>query len=310
MKSSKLTLILAGTALILNSCDESSGNLHYSEAIDESAHYEKTALESDDTEKSILSSTSATYTDDNRRFIRRADVELEVHDVYESTIKIESKISELGGFVEQSKLNSFINQTSIFPISSDSAVEVRKYKVSNQMTLRLPHNQLNTFLISLGDEVQFLNHRKISADDVHLDLLSNQMEKERLSESNKEMELLKDANGKTSEKQEVIAEISKNNLIINQEALDTLKTMDDIEFSTITLFLSEKEKIAQTTVINPNSYTDKFRPSFFSGVWTSIKGGFYLLQSLLLALLYIWPIIILAVLGLAFFRQHKNRKTV
>lgn len=272
---------------------------------------EYTVAESDSAESQIMSSSAATYRDEKRKFIRKADVEMEVKNVYESTQKIESKAMALGGFVENSSLSSHIYHKEIFPISSDSAMEVRKYRMENDLVLRIPQMELHSFLISLGDEIEFLHHRRIEAKDVQLELLLADLEKERMNQKNRDLNQLKDESGKIKNKQEVIADLDQNTQNQNHQTIGRLNTEDQIAYSTIYLNIKEKEKIAQSLVINPKTYQDKYRPDFLYSAWNSVKGGFFLLQNLFIGLLYIWPLILIGLLISLLVRQQlKKRKTI
>ncbi len=308
MKSFKIFL-LAVLFCFLNSCERKAESYDggYSESVLESAAVASDTLMDTDVEKITempLSSTAATYQDSDREFVRTADLSMEVENVYASTTKIESKVSELGGFVTKSNLESRVWTNQTFPVTKDSAVEVKKYNVENQMTVRIPQRELGNFLNSLGEEMTFLNFRNISADDVSLDFVLAELEKDRMNLTHQKLDKLENQTGKIPEKQSVVTNSDHNQSEINFQKVATMKLKDEVAYSSVSLLISEKEKIAQTMVINPQSYDDKFRPEFTYRAGNSIKEGFYFFQNLLIGLLYIWPLWIVGIMVFLFVRYQ------
>src|SRR5690606_23316383 len=150
-----------------------------------------------------------------------------------------------------------------FPVSQDSAVEVKKYLVNNEMILRIPQKELGNLLNALGEEIEFLHFRNISADDVSLNLMLDELETNRLNQTNEKLDVAHQNSGKTLDRQKVIHDMNKNQHEINQNKITNLKLRDDVAFSTLSLYVSEKEKFAQSMIINPKSYNTQFKPDFF-----------------------------------------------
>lgn len=297
MKSLKIIIVFLFIGLTINSCHQESPD-YLSEDI------QKLTEDADD---NVLSSTAATYQDDSRKFVRKADVSIEVENVYRSTTNIERKLSNLNGFVEKSELDSRVNSRQTFPVNADSAIEVKRYTVNNYMTVRLPHENMNEFLLSLGEEMVFLNHRNISAEDIGLTLEWAKLEQNRLNQSNDELKDLNNQKGKINDKKDVIQTAADNKLAANHQKIKSLELDDQVNFSSIQIQIREKEKIAETMVFNSKTYTDKYRPDFFYSLGKSLQGGFYLLQTLLLGLLYIWPLWIIAILIFIMVKSLKKR---
>ncbi|SMC53158.1 DUF4349 domain-containing protein [Moheibacter sediminis] len=243
-----------------------------------------------------LSSTVATYQDPERKFIRTADLSMEVENVYKSTTTIEKNLAEIGGFVTQSNLTSNIISTETFAVDTDSAKEVKKYSVQNSMTVRVPQMQLGNFLNSLSSEMKFLNFRNIAAEDVSLSFIMSGLEKGRLDKTSGKLDKITDESGRISDKQNIVNDVDEKQSQINHHKISTMKMKDNVAYSSVTLFLTEKEKIAETMIINPKSYDQKYRTGFWYRAENSIQDGFYFSQTLLVGLLYLWPLWIFACL--------------
>lgn len=297
MKTFKLTIITLTSLFIFNSCQHENSKEEYGEASAAAAEY----IESDSSEENEssvpMSSTAATYEDGKRKLIRKADISMEVKDVYNSTTSIENKLAGMGGFVMESGLRNKILRKDTYPISSDSAVEVKRYRAVNDMTLRIPFAELGNFLISLGEEMEFLDYRNISIDDVTLDLMMSKLEKDRLNQTNSKLDNLNKEPGKTTDKREVINDTDANVSQINQNIIIKEKLNDEIAFSTVSIRLTEKEKLTETKVINAAGYSNKYHPGFLSQAGTSLMGGLRLFQSLIISLLYIWPLWVIALVS-------------
>jgi hypothetical protein len=251
-----------------------------------------------------VSSTAATYQDEERQFVRTADVSMEVKNVYNSTMRIESKLAQIGGFVTNSQLESRILSKENFAVSQDSAMEVKKYRVSNQMSMRIPQKELGNFLNSLGEEIEFLHYRNITVDDVSLNFVLSELENNRLNSTHDKLENIQNKNGEIQDNQDVVNNMDRNKSEINQKKVATMKLKDEVAYSSLTLGISEKEKISETLIINPKTYEDKFRPSFWYRAGISVQDGFYFFQSILVAALYIWPLWLIGILFFFFLRTQ------
>lgn len=292
MKKLKIILPAAFLLIMLNSCEQKNAHETSEYATEESVAVDSSMVDAaaNASAEAPLSSTAATHQDPDRKFIRTADLSMEVENVYKSTTTIENKLAEIGGFVTQSNLQSNVISQEIFPIDADSAKEVKKYTVNNSMTVRVPQMQLGNFLNSLSTEMKFLNFRNIAAEDVSLSFIMSELEKGRLDKTSGKLEKINEQNGKIADKQEIINDVDDKQSQINQNKISTLKLKDDVAYSSVTLLLTEKEKIAETMVINPKSYDQKYRTGFWYRAGNSIQDGFYFFQTLLVGLLYLWPL--------------------
>lgn len=297
-----IVIVIFSSVILLTACETGTNSESYSEDSVAVSDEIKTADSIYGESDSPLNSTAATYQNENRDLIRTADLNMEVENVYQSTQKIEMKIAELGGFVSQSNLESSVLSQEIFAVDSDSALEVKKYRVSNQMTLRVPQRELGNFLNSLSNEIEFLYFRNISAEDVSLNFVQAELEKERIGSANQKLEEISQENGKIKEKQSVANQMDNHNSDANLQMINTLRLKDEVAFSTVSLLITEKEKIAETMVINPVHFEDKYKPEFGYRAKNSLKEGFYLFQTICIGLLYLWPVWTLGCLVFLFFR--------
>lgn len=242
-----------------------------------------------------------------RKIIKKADVSMEVKDVYESTQKIENKVTELGGLVENSNLETSTFFEKTYPISTDSAVEVKKYSVSNLMTVRIPENELANFLNLINQEIVFLNARRISAEDISNNFYLSQLEQERSSTTAGKLDKLSVDNGKIDDRKSVIMAADNQQKNINNQIVNQLNMNNKVAYSTVSLLLSEKDKVAETPVVNLKNYEDKYKPGFGSQVAKSLTNGYDLFLSILYGLIYLWPLWSFAGIGFLMFKMIRKK---
>ena len=282
------TFILAG---LLSSCKkyETVGSANEAEMTVDSA-----AVVSD----SI--SMAATQEVEGKRFIKNADVEMEVKDVYDATIAIEKNLKEIGGFVTNSKMNALISSEETFPISDNEAKLVKKFRQVNTMEVRVPTVKLGEFLDFVNKSNLFLHTRNISAEDVSSNIMMAKLEEKRMQKTEKNIEKIKNNSEKVS--------LADGNLQEqNIQKLETFNLNDNLKYSTVTLNLSEpSDRISTIAIANTKNIDNQYRYNFFYDIKNAIVQGFYLIQQLIVALFTIWPFILIAGLVFYFWRKRKQ----
>lgn len=245
-------------------------------------------------------SMAATQEVEGKRFIKNADVEMEVKDVYDATIAIEKNLKEIGGFVTNSKMNALISSEETFPISDNEAKLVKKFRQVNTMEVRVPTVKLGEFLDFVNKSNLFLHTRNISAEDVSSNIMMAKLEEKRMQKTEKNIEKIKNNSEKVS--------LADGNLQEqNIQKLETFNLNDNLKYSTVTLNLSEpSDRISTIAIANSKNYDNQYRYNFIYDVKNAIVEGFYLIQQLIVALFTIWPFILIARLVFYFWRKRKQ----
>lgn len=245
-------------------------------------------------------SMAATQEVEGRRFIKKADVEMEVKDVYDATIAIEKNLKEIGGFVTNSKMNALISSEETFPISDNEAKLVKKFRQVNTMEVRVPTVKLGKFLDFVNKSNLFLHTRNISAEDVSSNIMMAKLEEKRMQKTEKNIEKIKNNSEKVS--------LADGNLQEqNIQKLETFNLNDNLKYSTVTLNLSEpSDRISTIAIANTKNIDNQYRYNFFYNIKNAIVEGFYLVQQLIVALFTIWPFILIAGLVFYFWRKRKQ----
>ncbi|MBF4506055.1 DUF4349 domain-containing protein [Flavobacterium sp. JLP] len=255
----------------------------------------------------VSSSAAVEKKDSKQKFIRTADIKFKVKSVVKSTYAIENATQKFGGFVTYTNLQSNIHDQIKTKISQDSTLETTKYSVENNITIRVPNTQLDTVIKTIAKQIDFLDFRIIKADDVSLKLLANQLSQKRSKVSEKRVEKAIDAKGK---KINDIIE-AENSLDDKKEAndnrtIDNLSMQDQINFSTISLQLYQNETIKQEITAGERD-SAFYKPNLGIQIFDSLKTGWYILQSILVFFLNLWPFILI-ILGSIFVYKKYGKK--
>jgi Domain of unknown function (DUF4349) len=245
--------------------------------------------------KSVVSSNAAVEPKKtDRKFIRTADIKFKVKNVPQSTYAIENATNNFGGFVTNTNLQSSISEKDETKISQDSSVVTTKYTVENNITIRVPNTKLDTVIKTIAKQIDFLDYRVIKADDVSLKLLANELAQNRNSNHENRLANAIDTKGK---KLNVIVS-AEDNLEAKKEQNDTsklenLSLNDQVNFSTLTLQLYQRETVKQEKIAN----AIVFRQNFGSQILDSIQTGWLLLEGIISFVAQLWSLILIAFLA-------------
>ena len=72
-------------------------------------------------------SVAATQTVEGKQFVKTAELDMEVKDVYGATISIEKHLISLGGFVTKSRMEAQTLSENTYNISDESSMLIRKF---------------------------------------------------------------------------------------------------------------------------------------------------------------------------------------
>ena len=264
---------------------------------------EEKAVMSADTTAVLSSNAAVASKDTERKFVRTADLKFKVKNVAKSTFAVESIIRKHGGFVTFTDLKSNINDQETTQVSQDSLLETTRYTVDNTITLRVPNTQLDSVLIAIAKEVDFLDSRLIKADDVALQLLSNTLAQKRLSKSQKRIENGIDTKGKklnditTAEDKVLDRATQSDDTIIKNLSLE-----DQVNFSTVTLYLYQRETVKKELVFNEKN-SNAYRPHIGLQLLDSFKTGWYMLEGILAFVAQLWSLLLLAIIAFVVYKR-------
>ena len=245
-------------------------------------------------------SMAATQEVEGKKFVRKADVNMEVSDVYQATIYIENTLKEMGGFVTSSNYRSDVLEENIFPQSEEKSLYVRKYTTKNQMEVRVPTEKLSDFLKLLNDKSIFLRERTITAEDVSANVKMAELERQRMEKHKNQLS----QQTNTTKNAEAV---NDNERELNYQKINDFNLADELKYSTVSIYLSEpKFKISQEEMPNIRSLEDKYKGSFWYDFKEAFVDGFYGFQKFLILAANAWMFILAGILGVFVWKNRKK----
>jgi hypothetical protein len=293
MKTTYIRLSLAGILILgMYSCKKGE-----TMADDEAAASKDSAMAVSDSV-----SSAATMTVKDKQFIKTADINMEVKDVYDATVSIEKSVQELGGFVTHSDLKSNVISENTYNTSDDEAVLVKKYQSENTMQVRVPTARLGELLTLVNNKKLFLNSRSIHAEDVTSGIKYAEMEGKRIKKTGENINQLKTNKDKVNMSNHNMAEG-------NLQQMANMEVTDQLKYSTVDIYIKEpKVRIATIAVTNTESIDDKYTFDFLYSLKSAFVQGFYLIQKIVVGLVAVWPFILIGAVILYIVRKKKPVK--
>ena len=223
-----------------------------------------------------------------RKFMRAAEMQYRTKSVEKTTELVENWTRQYGGFVLLSALSTSVDNTNTSPVGSDSLLENTIFTIHNTMTLRVPNQYFDTLLNKINGTVDFLELRKLSADDVSLTMLGNKIQ---TANARTTAQRLRNAIDRSSKKLGEMTEAERIALetqnSADEAAMRNLKLQDRVDFCTVEARIYQRPIVQQRTILNLNKYID-YSPPFFSRVWEAISGGWFAIQEIIIALIHLW----------------------
>ena len=253
-----------------------------------------------------LTSSATTYVDSERKFVRTADAQFRVKDVYQSAIAIENIVANQGGFVLSNQIKADTDNVSRYRIGNAKLLELAEYTVRGNLSVRVPSDKTQDFLRALITQIDFLDQRNFKAHDVQFDLLRKQLEFLRNQEAQKQLGDLNAAPGRISDKAAVIS--GQNDAKANRDEATVVQKeiVDSVAFSTINLSLYQLSKVRKTEIDDVDAIAKASRPGFFSRLLSAISVGWYGFLDFVISLFAIWPLWL--AIGFGIFAIKRFRK--
>ncbi|HET7733325.1 MAG TPA: DUF4349 domain-containing protein [Paludibacter sp.] len=242
--------------------------------------------------------------DSTHKFIRTADLKFKVRSVIKSTYDIEDITARTGGFVTYTNLTSDMDSEERKDISSDSSLIVTRYTVSNTLTVRVPNTKLDTILKLISRNIVYLDYRIIKADDVALQLLSNDLTIKRANRNEARLKNAIDNRGK-----KLNETTSAEELLLNkQEQADNAKIAnlslrDQMNFSTVNLTIYQNQGVNFEKVAREKS-PKQYGPSFGFRILDSLSNGWVIFEEIVVFLFNLWGIILLGFIGFFCYKLY------
>lgn len=208
------------------------------------------------------------------------------------------KVKDIGKALADIKQMLYTNDGYISELRYDKNYEEKK----NRFTIKIPKEKFDIVLDGIQKFAEETDYVNISTTDVTEKYMDAQTRLDTKIEVKERLEAVLRKNAKTVK--DILA--TESQLRIIQEEIEVvqgkLKYMSNrVAYSTIQVEIYETIEYKEQPVAYKKGFGVKLKASLLTG-WNFI-------QELLLGILSIWPIVILIIIGLIFFRRwRKNRK--
>ena len=256
---------------------------------------------------SQVASDVATQVDPQRRFIRTAQAQFQVKDVYRTALAIEDEVASQGGFVVDNEILSQVQRVLSRPLAPGKRLELTEYSLQGQLTVRVPSERTQAFLRAVAAQMEFLDRRSFSARDAQFDLLRQQLASQRAQDEQRELGDAVQAGGKLADRTDAIqsrgaARATRDEALIAQKEFE-----DRVAFSTITLSLRQDAQVRRAERVDVDAVFRDNGPGFFSRLGESLAVGWRAALDIVIALAALWPLWLMVVAaGLAWRRWRKT----
>ncbi|WP_118950628.1 DUF4349 domain-containing protein [Taibaiella helva] len=273
------------------------------------AQKEAAALSETAAAETAASADSALTTAPQRQFIRTSNMKFRVKNVAQTTYQIEELTRKAGGFVTYTHLESTTDARNVKAVSADSALETLHYTVVNNMTLRVPNMLLDSTLNAIAALVDHLDYRTIKADDVALQIKANQLAQARATNYGSRTRTA--INNRGRKLQETVA-AEEAATVRRREAdeagLANLSLQDQVSYSTVSLSIYQRTETKRWIIPNDDN-ADDYRPGFGLRLAESLKGGWHLLQDVVILFSRLWIFLLLGSIAYFLYRRYRPRKS-
>ena len=254
-----------------------------------------------------LSSSAATYSDAQRKFIRTAQARFRVKDVYQSALAIEDAVAAQGGFVVKNDISTQIDDIRRRSLGNGQLVELAEYSVRGDLTVRVPSDKAQVFLRSIIGQMEFLDGRSFAAADAQFALLREQLAYQRNQEAQQELGEANEEGGKLGQKAAVIsartdARSGRDEALIAQKEFE-----DRVAFATLDLSLYQLPKLRRTEMADMEAAVRDNSPGFFTRLGKSLSVGWYGVLEFCLQLVKLWPLWVVLLLAVVAVRRLRRR---
>lgn len=236
--------------------------------------------------------------DSGRVFVRTADLHFKVKDVKLATFDIERIVRDNRGYVTSTSLESSISYRNSVRISKDSLKETIRYKVYNDIVIRVPNSELDKALSEIAALFDYLDHRRVYAQDITKDLQLAALSQNNFKNHKQRVEKAIDKNGSTGAKTlnatvEAEDALFDKQALANQEHVDTKELDYSVAYSTIKIAIYQNES-NRSEVLAFSEPVKPYEPPFSEKLSTALSTGGSILGEILLFFIRLWPIWLLA----------------
>lgn len=255
-----------------------------------------------------LQSAAVSQGDGTRRFIRTAQAEFRVREVYRTALAIEQLAARHGGFTTRNDIRADIGQVLVRPIGDGREVELATYTVRGALQVRVPSERAQAFLVDLAEHVEFLDRRSFSAVDAQFDLLRQALAWQREQDAQRALGDLAQTDGRLRDRSGAVEARRQAQAARDEAHIEQKRFEDRVAFATLDLSLYQPPQVRRTERPDVEAIVRNEGPGFGTRLAEALKAGWFGLLGALIALAALWPLWLAAGLAAALlWRWRRSR---
>ncbi|MFI5196815.1 MAG: DUF4349 domain-containing protein [Chitinophagales bacterium] len=255
------------------------------------------------TDSTATAAANKPITSPDRKVIHTADFNCKVLNVFNATSKLEQLVKSVGGIVQDSHIENNRSDIHTSYYTADSLRQTHTYTTTATLTLRVPVTYLDSIIQAIPGMTSFIDSRSLKQSDITYKYLANELKNEvgdDKSTSDRAMKLAKKSKDPI-EVQEY--ETNRQEQKINRK-MENMQLMDDVTYATVTVVFSQPEQVYIQTIVNPDYFTS---PPFTLQCKAALYNGWSLVRAFAVAIINIWPVLLLLIAGWVAFRKFRPR---
>lgn len=231
-----------------------------------------------------LVSTQQSALEQNRQLIKSAELKFEVNDVLKTTSTLEQQLLQYNGYIENKQIDYQVSGRSQHD-RIDGTVDIyEKITPTVQLTVRIPNDQVTTFLNHLLPLMLNFNTQNYEAKRYELKLLE-----EKLNTANQSN--------------------SASNTVNNQlQQLTDLEVKDRLAYSTIRLEFFQQPKVRKSHDLNIHRIASLDSDPLLTRIAEAFKIGLSYFKETLIWLIQFWAFYIVIIAIWLIRKAYKTRK--
>lgn len=242
------------------------------------------------------------------RLIRNVNMKFKVKDVPQTTYAIESIVLKNGGHIRRSAIDNRNSYSNTVNISKDSAIIIHYDNLVANIQFRVHYSRLDTVLEEIAPYAVHIDYRTVDVKDVTFDLLWEKLKKERMAKKQKRISTAIDNRGqKLNDIMSAEQSLDYAAEQADKALIEDYRMNDRIEYSTINVEIYQSQTQYQERVLRIKS-VDEYEPSLGAKTVQALQNGWELIAALFVALLNIWPVLLIIIVGIAVGVRFKNKK--
>lgn len=234
------------------------------------------------------------------KFVKTADIRFKVKNVQQTSERITTLATSLNGKVIHQVISSTTGNSVDIAQANDSLVRVTILNTTAEMAVRIPPENMESFLVKVAQFGIYVNNSRMDVTDKSLDYLSTKLKLQNRRELIAQQ--LHDSGPKTAD--ELLT--FKDNIIDQQ--MGNRRIEDSVRNSTVTLNFFASNIVSKETIANDN--LSAYNPPIFKRLGMSIENGWAVFMDVVIVLTNLWIFVPVGFAVWLLIKYYRKKKPV